>query len=321
METMKKAGSDKEIVLAGGCFWGVERYLGLIPGVLETMAGYANGDFPNPSYEQVCAGSTGFAEAVKTRYDAGKLGLPELLALFYKIIDPCSVNKQGGDVGPQYRTGVYYLDEADSPAISESLTLLGESLAKPVAIESGPLRNFYPAEECHQKYLEKNPKGYCHIGLDLCQAASRYKGAEAEREIRERLSPMQYEVARRGATEPPFDNEYCDLFEPGIYVDVVDATPLFLSTAKFESGCGWPSFSKPVDEKILSKLPDRSFGRERTEVRSSTSGSHLGHVFADGPMASGGLRYCINSASLRFVPKNKMAEEGYGDLLPLLDED
>ena len=316
-----KTPAPKTIVLAGGCFWGVERYLSLVPGVLEATAGYANGLIPGPTYEQVCSGKTGFAEAVKVVYDSARLGLSELLELFYKIIDPVSVNRQGNDSGPQYRTGIWHVDPADWPIISGSLALLGESLDRPVAVESGPLQNFYPAEERHQRYLEKNPGGYCHIGLSRLKEASGFIGAALDEEARQRLTPLQYEVARRGATEPPFQNEYCRLFEPGIYVDVVDGTPLFLSTAKFESGCGWPSFSKPIDERLLNKLSDLSFGRERTEVRGAASGSHLGHVFPDGPAASGGLRYCINSASMRFVPKSAMAAEGYGALLAALEDD
>jgi peptide methionine sulfoxide reductase msrA/msrB len=313
----------KEIVLAGGCFWGVERYLSLIPGVVETEAGYANGLTPKTSYKEVCKGDTGFAEAVLVKYDRDKLSLTELLDLFYKVIDPTSLNKQGNDAGDQYRTGIYYLDEEDAPIVKGSLTLLGESLKDPVMVEAEPLRNFHPAEEYHRKYLLKNPGGYCHIPLKRLKEAAQYKGpgSPSEEELRKRLSPIQYEVTQRGATEPPFKNEFFDKFEPGIYVDVVDGTPLFLSLRKFESGCGWPSFSKPIKDELISEIPDLSFGRIRTEVRGKSSGSHLGHVFPDGPSESGGLRYCINSASLRFVPKERMAEEGYGELLPLLEKE
>jgi peptide methionine sulfoxide reductase msrA/msrB len=318
---------ERKIVLAGGCFWGVQHYLSLIPGVVDTQVGYANGRFENPTYEQVCTGTSGFTEAVMVTYDRNKLGLSELLDLFYKIVDPTSVNKQGNDVGPQYRTGIYYDDPADEPIVKGSLVLLGESLERPVAIESCSLKNFYPAEKYHQKYLENNPGGYCHLPVARFEEARRYKPLQGpdtklnKAKLRERLSSMQFEVTQHGATEPPFANEYFDLFEPGIYVDVVDGRPLFLSTQKFDSGCGWPSFSRPIDESYLSKLPDYSHSRVRTEVRSQQSGSHLGHVFSDGPRESGGLRYCINSASLRFVPKNNLISEGYGELLPLFDFD
>ena len=305
----------KHIYLAGGCFWGIEKYLSLIPGVLETEAGYANGSKPGPAYEDVCTGTTGFAETVRVKYDSEKIGLTEILELFYRVIDPTSVNRQGGDIGEQYRTGIYYEDEADQPIISGSLTLLGESLDKPVAIELKKLENFYPAEMYHQKYLDKNPGGYCHIDNRHFASAETYVGKSDSESLKARLTDIQYEVTQRDATEPPFQNEYYNNFEPGIYVDIVDGTPLFVSDDKFESGCGWPSFSRPIDDNLLKTLPDNSFGRKRTEVRSAAADSHLGHVFDDGPESLGGLRYCINSASLRFIPKADMQAQGYGFLL------
>jgi len=306
---------DKQIYLAGGCFWGVEKYLSLIPGVLETEAGYANGRTPNPSYEDVCTGLTGFAETVRVKYDSVRIGLTEILELFYQVIDPTSVNRQGNDIGEQYKTGIYYADEADKPIISGSLILLGESLNKPVAIELKKLENFYPAESYHQEYLDKNPGGYCHISRSHFDAAGSYTGKAGVNSLKDRLSDMQFEVTQRNATEPPFNNEYYNNFEPGIYVDIIDGTPLFVSTDKFESGCGWPSFSRPIDANLIKTLPDNSFGRKRTEVRSSDADSHLGHVFDDGPESLGRLRYCINSASLRFIPAADMEEQGYGELL------
>jgi peptide methionine sulfoxide reductase msrA/msrB len=310
----------KQIYLAGGCFWGIEKYLSLIPGVTKTEVGYANGKSGIPSYEKVCRGDTGFAEAVRVEYDDSRLSLSELLALYYDVVDPTSINRQGNDKGEQYRTGVYYEDDADTDIISGSLTLLGESLRKPVAIEMKKLENFYPAEEYHQKYLDKNPGGYCHIGASSFEAARNYAGGyKSSQEARGKLTDLQLAVTRRGATEPPFDNEYWNFFEPGVYVDIADGAPLFMSSNKFDSGCGWPSFSKPIDKKFIKTLPDASLGMRRTEVKSG-GGSHLGHVFDDGPESLGGLRYCINSAALRFVPKSKMEEEGYGGLLPLITE-
>jgi peptide methionine sulfoxide reductase msrA/msrB len=311
---------EKQIYLAGGCFWGVEKYMSLVPGVLETEAGYANCVTSAPSYQDVCAGGTGAAETVRVKYDDGAISLTELLELYYKVIDPVAVNRQGADVGEQYRTGVYYADKADMPIISGSLILLGESLTKPVAIEMKELANFYPAEEYHQKYLDKNPGGYCHIGASHFKDAANYVSKADKTDLRQRLTPMQYEVTQAGATEPPFENEYWDRFEPGVYVDIVDGTPLFLSAHKFESGCGWPSFSRPIDDNLIKRLPDASFGRSRTEARSKNANAHLGHVFDDGPPEMGGLRYCVNSAALRFVPKEKMEAEGYGALLPLVEE-
>lgn len=309
----------KTIYLAGGCFWGVQKYLSLIPGVEETTVGYANGATENPSYKEVCQ-SSGHAETVRVVYDEKVVTLTGLLDLYAEIIDPVSVNRQGQDTGIQYRTGIYYEDESDRSIISGWLTLLQERLSEPAAIELAPLQNFYPAEEYHQNYLDKNPGGYCHISAAKFDKAR--SGANqthtGNNELRGRLTPMQYEVAVGGATEPPFENEYFDNFEPGIYVDVISGRPLFISTDKFESGCGWPAFSKPIDAALLTQLPDYSYGRTRTEVRASDSGAHLGHVFDDGPEELGGLRYCINSASLRFVPRDEMERAGYGELLPLV---
>jgi len=308
----------KTIYLAGGCFWGAQKYLSLIPGVVETAVGYANGPTENPSYQEVCKNS-GHAETVRVVYDENAVTLTGLLDLYAEMIDPVSVNRQGGDAGIQYRTGIYYEDESDRPLISGWLTLLQESLSKPVAVELAPLQNFYPAEAYHQNYLDKNPGGYCHIpAAKFEKARGGAKPARAAGDLREQLTPMQYEVAVGGATEPPFANAYFDNFEPGIYVDVISGKPLFISTDKFESGCGWPAFSKPIDEALLTQLPDRSYGRSRTEVRAAGSGAHLGHVFDDGPEELGGLRYCINSASLRFIPRGEMEKAGYGELLPLL---
>ncbi|GHU88175.1 peptide-methionine (R)-S-oxide reductase [Clostridia bacterium] len=308
---------SKTIYLAGGCFWGLQKYLALVQGVTATEVGYANGATANPTYEQVCAGS-GHAETVRVEYDDRVITLTRLLDLYADVIDPTSVNRQGGDAGVQYRTGIYYTDEADRAIVAGWLTLLGESLTKPVAIELKPLENYYPAEEYHQNYLDKNPGGYCHIGKDKFECAANAVHDLKNDKLRERLTPLQYEVAIGGATEPPFENAYYDNFEPGIYVDIISGKPLFVSTDKFESGCGWPAFSKPIGDNLVKELADNSYGRQRTEVRASESDAHLGHVFDDGKPELGGLRYCINSASLRFVPKADMEREGYGEYLTLV---
>ena len=136
--------------------------------------------------------------------------------------------------------------------------------------------------------------------------------------LRQRLTPLQWEVTQHGATERPFVNEYDHEFRPGIYVDITDGTPLFVSSDKFDSGCGWPAFSRPIDDSLLQELQDNSYGMNRIEVKASKSDSHLGHVFPDGPKETGGLRYCINSASLRFIPLADMAKEGYASYIPLV---
>ena len=315
----------KTIYLAGGCFWGIEKFLSLIPGVASTEVGYANGRTENPGYEDVCRGDSGHAETVRVDYDPERISLTFLLERFYEAIDPLSLNRQGNDVGTQYRTGVYFADKADEEIVRGSLALLQESCAGPVMVEARALEKFFTAEEYHQKYLDKNPGGYCHIGASKFEMAKRavdtatlYRRGE-KTELRGSLSDLQFDVTQNNATEPPFRNEYFDRFDPGIYVDVTTGQPLFVSADKFESGCGWPSFSRPISADLIAELPDRSHGRERVEVRSSFGDSHLGHVFTDGPKELGGLRYCINSASLRFVPRERMEVEGYGNLIPLVD--
>lgn len=310
----------KTIYLAGGCFWGTAHLFSLVPGVVKSEAGYANSIVPNPTYKQVCTGETHAAETVKVEYDADRVSLTDLLKLFFRSIDPLSVNRQGGDVGTQYRTGVYYTDVADLPVIEAQMAVIERRLKQPLAVELLPLQNFYPAEEYHQDYLYKNPDGYCHIDFSLFREAKamRPKEGKSMEDLRQRLTPLQWEVTQNAATERPFDNEYYQEFRPGIYVDIVDGTPLFVSTSKFESGCGWPAFSKPITDDLIDEFTDTSYGRVRTEVRSAASGSHLGHVFNDGPAETGGLRYCINSAALRFIPLQDMEKEGYGQYIPLV---
>ncbi|WP_313072048.1 peptide-methionine (R)-S-oxide reductase MsrB [Lacrimispora sp.] len=313
----------KEIYLAGGCFWGTEQYLQHIKGILATEVGYANGNTENPTYEEICRKDTGHAEAVKVEYEDTVIGLPYILELYYDVINPVSVNRQGGDVGSQYRTGIYYIDEQDVPVIEGSISKLQENYKEKIAIERLPLNNYYKAEEYHQKYLDKNPGGYCHIGADKFEKAKKAidKDKKFEKKslekLKQDLTTEQFEVTQNSATEAPFKNEYFNEFSQGIYVDITTGEPLFMSADKFDSGCGWPSFSKPIDTAMINELKDTSLGRVRTEVRSSHGDTHLGHVFTDGPKESGGLRYCINSASLRFIPKEKMEEEGYGEYLGL----
>ncbi len=296
----------KEIYLAGGCFWGIEKYLAMIKGVVSTQVGYANGNTENPSYEEVCRKGTGHAETVKVSYDSTLVSLGRILELFYSAIDPTAKNKQGNDIGTQYRTGIYYSDDQDQVVIQSSLQKLQLSYDQPIAVEALPLENYYTAEEYHQKYLDKNPGGYCHIGKDTFKKAIG-------------LSDLQYEVTQNNGTEPPYSNEYYNNFREGLYVDITTGEPLFTSMDKFESGCGWPSFSKPIRSELIVQRSDMTHGMDRVEVRSKKGNAHLGHVFRDGPKKTGGLRYCINSASLRFIPKEEMEAEGYGALLSLFE--
>lgn len=312
----------KQIYLAGGCFWGTEHLMSLVPGVIATEAGYANSRVAHPSYEMVCTGHTGAAETVEVTYESDRIGLSDILFLYFRSIDPVSVNRQGGDTGTQYRTGIYYANPADLPVIEAVVATVARRYEEPLAVEVAPLRNFYVAEEYHQNYLEKNPGGYCHVNPALfVEARNLGKSSTGDKaSLRARLTPLQWEVTQHGATERPFDNEYDHEFRPGIYVDITDGTPLFVSSRKYDSGCGWPAFTKPITDASVTEHLDTTFGRRRIEVRSASSGSHLGHVFPDGPREEGGMRYCINSAALRFIPYSKMEAEGYADYMPLVTD-
>ncbi len=328
MEKKKTApvSALQEIYFAGGCFWGLEEYFSRIPGVHEVTAGYANGTRAHPSYEEVCSGKTGHAESVHIRYDPERVSLKTLAEQFFKIIDPVSVNRQGNDTGSQYRSGMYYVSEEDRATLASVMARVQKTYNRPLAVELLPLQQYYLAEEYHQDYLKKNPEGYCHISFDSLEDIRPEKKAlvdpnrysrPSEADLQKTLRPEAYAVTRKSGTERAFSGEFWDHKEDGIYVDVATGEPLFSSADKFDSGCGWPSFTKPIDPAVLTRREDGSYGMKRTEVRSRVGDSHLGHVFDDGPKDKGGLRYCINSAALRFIPYAEM-DEKYGELKVLV---
>lgn len=326
-ESMKKEMAVKtvnkenlrDMYLAGGCFWGLEEYFSRVDGVVDVVSGYANGKTDKTDYEHI--GQTDHAETVHISYDASKVSYRDLLLYYLRVVDPTSVNRQGNDRGRQYRTGIYYTTDEEGAVAREVLDEKQKSLSGKIAIEVELLRHFVPAEEYHQDYLKKNPGGYCHI--DVSRAAdpvvdgSLYPKPDEET-LRSLLTADQYAVTQEGMTERAFSNEYFDKFDRGIYVDVATGEPLFSSRDKFESGCGWPSFTKPISADVVNYKEDLSYNMRRTEVRSRMGESHLGHVFDDGPRDRGGLRYCINSLAIRFIPEADMEKEGYGYLSGVL---
>ncbi len=299
--------NKKEIYLAGGCFWGVEAYIKKIKGVLYTSVGYSNGKTDQTTYNNI--GLTGHSETVKVSFDQEQVSLTQILEYYFAIIDPISKNRQGNDIGTQYRTGIYFKNEEDKVVIERFVHSQQKFYQDKIQVEIVPVSNYVTAEEYHQNYLDKNPNGYCHINI-------RKHPEEVIKEKRSKLlGHDRYQITTLSGTEPPFNNEYVENHEKGIYVDVITGAPLFISTDKFDSGSGWPSFTKPVSKDSIEEIVDKTLGMKRVEVRSKGSNSHLGHVFEDGPRDQGGLRYCMNSASLRFIPLKEMTSEGYEEYI------
>lgn len=311
-----KNGDDgtKLATFAGGCFWCTEAEFDSREGVVSAVSGYTGGSVERPTYKQVCAGTTGHVEAVQVRYDPSKVSYEDLLEIYWMHVDPTDAGGQFADRGPQYRSVIFHHDEEQRRAAERSKAALEASgiFDRPIVTEIRPATTFYPAEEYHQDYHRT-----CSINYKLYRAGSGRDGfvkdvwKNGAKPPRTMLSPMQYEVTQRCGTEPPFMNAYWNEHREGIYVDVVTGEPLFSSTDKFDSGSGWPSFTRPIGDGSVVERSDRSHGMTRVEVRSAGGDSHLGHVFPDGPKPTG-LRYCINSAALRFVPKEDLEKEGYG---------
>lgn len=331
---------------AGGCFWCMESPFDKMAGVIEVVSGYTGGTVKDPSYGEVSSGTTGHFESIDIIFDPEVVSYDDLLDKFWRQIDPTDAGGQFNDRGEQYSSAVFYHNNEQKKAAEASLKALEEScrFSEPIATRIIEATDFFPAEEYHQDYYKKNPIRYryyrfgsgrdsflksvwegsdraapvCSMkpniskektqGSSLRDYSSYKKPSGAE--LRKTLTELQFEVTQESGTEQAFKNTYWDNEAQGIYVDIVSGEALFSSVDKYESGTGWPSFTRPLHTEYITEHEDNGFFTVRTELRSRYGNSHLGHLFTDGPKPAG-LRYCINSAALRFIAREDLEKEGY----------
>ncbi|MGE9213271.1 peptide-methionine (S)-S-oxide reductase MsrA [Exiguobacterium aurantiacum] len=309
---------------AGGCFWCMVKPFHKYEGVERVISGYTGGHVDNPTYQQVCSETTGHLEAIEVTFDPEVISYEELLRIYWRQIDPTDGGGQFNDRGESYRPAIFYHSEEQRVAAERSKQEIEDSgrFDRPIEVEIRPAKTFWEAEDYHQDYYKKNPFRYemYRVGSGRAKFVKEaWSDKKLQKELKDRLTPIQYKVTQENGTEPPFQNEYWDEEREGLYVDVIDGTPLFTSRDKFQSNCGWPSFARPIEEKRIDMNMDTTHHMVRTEVRSKGADSHLGHLFDDGPKELGGLRYCINSAALRFIPKEELESAGYGEYKHLFD--
>ncbi len=336
------------ITLAGGCFWCTEAYFQEEEGIIDAVSGYAGGDEATASYLAVAKGTTKHREAVQITYNPQIISTEEILDIYWSHIDPTNPGGQFADRGFQYTTAIFYQNNEQKDVALDSKARLEESglFDNSIATEVLPLTTFFKAEEYHQDYYKKAADHYERYKkasgragfveetwakdaaiqfleseqtrTNEAQEKEAYNYTDEEiAELLKNLNPLAYHVVAESGTESPFNNAYWDNKAAGIYVDVVTGKPLFSSTHKYDSGTGWPSFWRTIDDDSVTMHEDNSLSTTRTEIRSD--GGHVGHVFEDGPVEQGGRRFCTNSASLRFVPKADMEKEGYGVYLYLFN--